>query len=326
MYMAILCKHKFYKQRWWILTEILEDKTMTERMPLIQTKTSISYKTEEKTIIRGYDLSELAEKGYTFCDVLFILFQGRIPTEVESRALSLEMGAFLEHSMSPSAAAAIAVATGRPDLPAAIAAGISTFGAVHGPGANHGLMLNTYLKRALEEGKSIDEIAKILVDEYLSSGRRIPGFGQPQHIDGDPRAEPLHILHEALGLAGVYYELQRAIEKYFKERREKEGKKPVPVNVVGSGNTLLSDLGFSPLAAWCLGSICRGYSCAAHAIHHYKKGHAWAASRREPMVQMLDLSMIKYVGPADREVPSPEERQEYAKKQKEEGEYKKWVL
>jgi hypothetical protein len=36
--------------------------------------------------------------------------------------------------------------------------------------------------------------------------------------------------------------------------------------------------------------------------------------------------MIKYIGPDDREVPSQEERQEYAKQQKETGEYKKWVI
>ena len=33
-----------------------------------KTKTSISYKTDEKTVLRGYDLSELAEKGYSFYD------------------------------------------------------------------------------------------------------------------------------------------------------------------------------------------------------------------------------------------------------------------
>jgi len=42
--------------------------------------------------------------------------------------------------------------------------------------------------------------------------------------------------------------------------------------------------------------------------------------------EMLDLSMIKYVGPPDREVPGQAERQEYARKQKEEGEYKKWTI
>jgi hypothetical protein len=36
--------------------------------------------------------------------------------------------------------------------------------------------------------------------------------------------------------------------------------------------------------------------------------------------------MIKYVGPQDRVVPKQEERQAYAVKQKEEGEYKKWVI
>jgi hypothetical protein len=44
------------------------------------------------------------------------------------------------------------------------------------------------------------------------------------------------------------------------------------------------------------------------------------------MVQMLDLSMIKYTGPDDREVPSQDERQEYARKHKESGEYEKWVI
>ena len=74
------------------------------REPLFRRKTAISYKTEEKTVLRGFDLSELAEEGYTFCDALFVLFQGRIPTENETKMLNYETGEFLEHSMSPSAA------------------------------------------------------------------------------------------------------------------------------------------------------------------------------------------------------------------------------
>ena len=97
-------------------------------------------------------------------------------------------------------------------------------------------------------------------------------------------------------------------------------------NSVGAGNTALCDIGFAPNAAWCIGSVCRGFSCSAHAVYNMKKGRAWGASRREPMVQMIDLSMIKYIGPEDRKVPKQHERQEYAKKQKEEGEYKQWVI
>jgi citrate synthase len=297
-----------------------------DRRPLLKRKTAISYKTEEKTVMRGYDLNELAEKGYSFCDALFILFQDRIPTQNEEKMLKYEMASFLEHSMSPSAAAAIGVINGRPNLPCAIAASIMTFGGVHGPGAAHGYMLNKYIERARKEGKSLDEMAKILVDEYMDANKPVIGIGQPQHVDSDPRAEPIHIKQEELNLGGVYLEFQRAIEKHFHARRKKEGKSRIGVNVVGAGNTALMDIGFSPLSGWCLGSVCRGYSCAAHALYNMKKGRAWGASKREAMVQMIDLSMIKYTGPEDREVPSQEERQEYAHKVKQEGEYKKWNI
>lgn len=296
------------------------------REPMLSKKTSIAYKTEEKTVLRGYDLSELAEEGYSFCDALFVLFQGRIPTEAEEKMLRYEMGSFLEHSMSPSAASAIAVTAGRPNLPTAVAAGLMTFGGVHGPGAAHGYMMNKYIERAHKEGKTLDEMAKILVDEYMDAGMPVMGMGQPQHRDGDPRAEPIHLKQEELGSNGPYHEFQRAVEKHFHARRKREGKSYVGVNVIGAGNAALSDLGFAPNAAWCIGSVSRAYSCATHAIFSMKKGRAWAASKSEPMVQMLDLSMIKYVGPEDREVPSREERQEYARAQKKSGEYKKWVI
>ena len=296
------------------------------REPVFRRKSSISYKTEEKTVLRGYNLSDLAEEGYSFSDALFVLFQNRIPTENEAKMLNYEMGVFIEHSMSPSAVSAIGVAMGRPNLPACVAASVTTFGGVHGPGAAHGYMMNKYLERAHEEEISLDELGKILVDEYLDNNKPVMGMGQPQHIDSDPRAYPIHLKQEELGVGGVYLELQKAIEKHFHARRESEGRSYVGVNVVGSGNSALCDIGFAPNAAWCIGSVCRGYSCCSHALFNMKRGRAWGASRREPMVQVIDLSMIKYVGPDDRRVPKQEERQEYAKKQKEEGEYKKWVI
>ena len=297
-----------------------------DRDPLMRRKTAISYKTEEKTVMRGYNLSDLAEEGYSFYDAMFVLFQNRIPTEDEEKMLKYEMGVFLEHSMSPSAVGAIGVSAGRPNLPVCVAAAVSTFGGVHGPGAAHGYMLNKYLERAKKEGKTVDEMAKTLVDEYMDAGRPVMGMGQPQHIDSDPRAEPIHLRQEELELEGVYLEFQRALEKYFHARRKEAGRSYVGVNVVGSGNTALMEIGFSPNAGWCIGSVVRGFSCAAHALFNMKRGRAWGASRNEPMVQMIDLSMIKYTGPEDRVVPKKEEQQEYARKQKEEGEYKKWVI
>ncbi len=297
-----------------------------DRKPLIQRKTMISYKTEEKTVLRGYNVSDLAEAGYTFADGLFILYQGRIPSDNERAMLDYELGEFLEHSMSPSAVSSIAVINGHPMLPAAVAASIMTFGGAHGPGAQHGYMLKKYLDRAADQGKTPEEVAVECVNEYMDSGRPVMGMGQPQHLDGDPRAEPTHLTQEKLGVGGVYLRFQRALEEKFYARRAEEGRSYVAVNMVGAGNTALADIGFSPNAAWALGCTVRGYSCAAHALYTLKKGRAWAASRNEPMVQMLDLAMIKYIGPEDRAVPSQSERAEYAKKQLESGEFRKWLI
>ncbi len=162
-----------------------------DREPTLNRKTAISYKTEEETVMRGYNLSELAEEGYSFFDAMFVLFQSRIPTEEEEKMLKYEMGVFLEHSMSPSAVGAIGVSAGRPNLPVCIAAAVSTFGGVHGPGAAHGYMLNKYLEEGLEAGTTVDEMARTLVNDYMDSGTPVMGMGQPQHIDSDPRAEPI---------------------------------------------------------------------------------------------------------------------------------------
>jgi len=91
--------------------------------------------------------------------------------------------------MSPSAASAIAVIGGRPNLPAAVSAAVMTFGSAHGPGAAHGYMMHKYIERARVEGKSLEEMGKILVDEYMDAEKPVMGMGQPQHIDSDPRAD-----------------------------------------------------------------------------------------------------------------------------------------
>ena len=58
-----------------------------DRDPMMRRKTAISYKTEEKTVMRGYNLSDLAEEGYSFYDAMFVLFQNRIPTEDEEKMI-----------------------------------------------------------------------------------------------------------------------------------------------------------------------------------------------------------------------------------------------
>ena len=201
-----------------------------------------------------------------------------------------------------------------------------TFGGAHGPGAAHGYMMNKYIDRASMRARPSTRWPRMCVDEYLDNDMPVMGMGQPQHTDGDPRAEPTHIKQEELGVTGVYHQFQMAVEKHFYARRKKEGR---VLRGCEHGGRRQHRAG----RPWLLAQ-----RRLVHRLRHprlqlrrprpvdHQKGRAWAASKQEPMVQMLDLSMIKYVGPADREVPSQEERQAYARKQLEEGEYKKWVI
>jgi hypothetical protein len=200
------------------------------------------------------------------------------------------------------------------------------FGAAHGPGAAHGYQQNEYLERAWREKKSFKEMAQILVDEYLAERKAVQGIHQAQHLYGDPRVYPTFRRAFFLGTAGVYNKLQVEVQNALNNTREKQGNIRLHPNMIGAGNSSLMDLGFSPLSSFVIGSVSRGYSCAAHASEEMKRGQPWMASRYQPMIQLLDLSMIKYVGPPERAVPTTKEREKIAEEQKKSGEWREWSV
>ena len=270
-------------------------------------QTEIGYKTADKIVLRGYDTTELAEAGWSFPAVVFLLFQGRLPKKNEEKMLNFFMVEFMEHALSPSTLTARCCASGRPALNAAIAAGIMTFGEAHGPGHLHGIMVHKYMELHDKQGKSLAEVAEILVKDH--KGKIIMGLGQPQHIHGDPRAIRIMKMARELGIAGKFHDLQIEIEKAF----ERINGKKVWTNVIGGANSVFMDLGFTPLAAWAIGVLCRGFSCAAHAMEEMTREKAWRASRSTKMINLLDLSIQGpkyYDGHPNRPVPKPEDRKE----------------
>jgi citrate synthase len=221
--------------------------------------------------------------------------------------LNFFMVEFMEHAMSPSTLTARCCASGRPALNAAIAAGIMTFGEAHGPGHLHGIMVHKYMEMGEKNGWTLTQIAEQLVKDH--KGKNIMGLGQPQHIHGDPRAIRIMKMARELGVAGKFHDLQIEIEKAF----ERINGKKIWTNVIGGGNCIFMDLGFSPLAAWAIGVLCRGFSCGAHAIEEMTREKAWRASRTTKMINLLDLSIQGpkyYDGPPERPVPKPQDRKE----------------
>jgi citrate synthase len=272
-------------------------------------RSAISWKARERIVCRGYDINELAEK-VSLTDMVFLIFQGRLPSPDEEQMLTHVMVVFVEHAFSPSTVAARMAAVGRPPLNAAIAAGILAFGDAHGPGLAYSEMMTDCLARARETTTPIGQIAEQLVAESEAKGRKVLGLHQPQHIK-DPRADGVFAKARKLGLARDYVALQSAIEEAFNRRR----REPLHSNLLGAAGSVLLDLGFKPQACWAIGILARAFGCAAHAIEELEREPAWRASARNSMVDLMDLSLQGaqyYDGPADRPVPTLGERKRAA--------------
>lgn len=267
-------------------------------------ETSISWKSKDEIRCRGYDVNDLAENS-SFVGMVFLLLRGELPESNEEAMLNYLMTAFAEHAFSPSAVSARMVASGRPPLNSAIAAGIMTFGAAHGPGHIYSQMITELYEKAKQEHLSFSDVAREYVSAALENRRKVPGLHQPQHTDGDPRAMGITRKAHELGVAGEYSELQSEIAKAYNELSGRDLKP----NVLGAAGPTLLDLGFGPQACWALGILCRAFSCAAHAIEEMEMQSPWRASSSNPMIDILDLSLQGpryYHGPEKRPVPVPD--------------------
>ena len=65
---------------------------------------TISYKLVDKIVSRGYDTTEIVEKGYGLADMVFINYQARIPLVNEAKMLNYLMILCLDDGLSPPAA------------------------------------------------------------------------------------------------------------------------------------------------------------------------------------------------------------------------------
>lgn len=278
-------------------------------------RSSISWKSVDQITCRGYDVIELAER-ISFPDMMFVLFQNRIPSLNEEKMLQFVMVIFTEHSFSPSTVTARMAAVGRPPLNAAIAAGLLTFGDAHGPGQVYSEMMTSYLSRGKKAGMSVEAIAALLVEEYSRTEHRIPGLNQPQHVDGDPRSNSVFAKAKELDVAGPFVLLQQEIERAFQTFT---GRK-LRSNILGAAGSVLLDLGFDPKACWAIGMLCRAFSCAAHAIEEMDTESPWRASTKsgEDFINLLDLELQGekyYSGPQRRTVPLRSDRTHFRQSQ-----------
>lgn len=193
--------------------------------------------------IRGYDVPSLMT-GRTFSDTIFLLHQGRLPTDTERALLDAILIGVADHgSGAPSCATArLALSGNRQSVSAAVAAGILAIGDDHG-GAGSGCMemIATGLARAKADSLSVDAAANVIVADVHAAGKRFAGFGHRVHTT-DPRTGILFDMARKGGIAGDGVAFIEAMERAIASAVT-----PLPINIDGALAAVLHDMGFTPV-------------------------------------------------------------------------------
>ncbi len=256
-------------------------------MEAVKWKTAITKVEPNKIVTRGYPQDELIG-NVPFSHVVFLLLKGKMPNENEGSMMDAILTACVDHGVTPpSSQAARVVASGGVPMPTAIAAGLMSIGDFHGGAIEKGaLFLQEGVARMKAEGKSIEEMAAVLVSESKEKKKRILGFGHRIHTD-DPRTRKLLKLAEELEIAKEHVALSKAIAVEL----EKSLGRKLPINVDGCVAALISDMDFD----WRLGKafflIGR---CAGLTAQVYEE-----ISREKPMRRMWSAD-VEYDGPEEK--------------------------
>ncbi|MFI1769319.1 citrate/2-methylcitrate synthase [Streptomyces sp. NPDC020800] len=263
-------------------------------------ESGIAWKNKTRIVIRGYDVNALTG-NLDFGQMLFLVLRGELPTPEQGAITNALMVNLAEHAMSPSSATVRFATSGGAELNAAVAAGISAIGRLHGTSDRPAELYLSVERRAAEEGLSLEETAAKVVREMREVRERMPGFHHAQHIR-DPRTERLFSLADKLGITGTYMTIARAME----DATEDVFGRRVWINGPGAMGAVGLDAGYQPRELKAMFIVARSLSLAAHSIEESTTQKGWRASDNADMVQPLSLQMQGpdyYDGPDDRQLP-----------------------
>lgn len=241
---------------------------MTTKVKKARWRTAISEASAEAVRIRGYDISDLAEK-VDFGAVFYLLSCGELPSPQAAKAINALMIAACDRGITPSSAITRTVVSCGVPIQAAVAAGIITFGDIHG---GVGIAMARALKDELDASapsspEQTRAAAERFVARFHDSGERVPGYGQPLHPQGDPRARRLIAYAQDLGVAGPALALGLAVEAVLAERKGR----PLPMNVDGAIACVALDIGMPPDIIRAINFVARAAGLSAHALEESQR-------------------------------------------------------
>jgi citrate synthase len=205
-------------------------------------RTGIGKSDAESITLMGRDLATELMGKVTLTELAFLMVQGRMPTQEETKLFDAVLVSLADHGLTPTVLAARLTHTGAPEsIQGAIAAGLLGAGSVF-----LGVVEDT--ARFLNENEDVDAA----VARELAAGRRIPGLGHPVHKVEDPRTPRIYAIAEETGQLGPHL---RRLRELAEAHREQSGRE-LPINGAGVAGAALADLGF-PVA------LLRGFALLA---------------------------------------------------------------
>ena len=109
-------------------------------------------------------------------------------------------------------------------------------------------------------GDDLNTVAVRQITTLRQTTKAIPGFGHPQHSEGDPRANLLLKLADERGVSGEHVAMMRALQAALPETIGRA----LPVNVNGPIPAIMLDLGWPVAALKGIGLLCRTAGLIGH--------------------------------------------------------------
>lgn len=244
----------------------------------------------DDVLVRGYSLLELIDR-VDFVAAMYLVFTGELPTPPRRRMLDALLVSVIDHGISPSSAVTRLISASGVPIQACVAGGLLTLGDVHGGAGEQFARFVGDTVREHGADAAWDEVAAGVVAGHRAARRRVPGYGHPQHPDGDPRAPRLVATARELGVAGPHVALAVALEQAV----ENASGRPIPMNIDGAIGSVALDIGLSWQHVRPLCLISRACGLSAHAVEETTRERAWRG---------IPFDTVAYDGPAARAVPA----------------------
>lgn len=199
----------------------------------------------DQITVRGHDLVEDLIDKRDFIDVLCLTVLGGFPDDNLRRMINMFMVTAVDHGLTPSALAARLTLHGAPEsLQGAVAAGLLGAGSRFlGVSEQAALFLQERLSEFQKNADAdLDAYAAEVVAAAKQAGQRMPGFGHPIHVGGDPRTIKVFEVAQDCGYFGEHCRFAQALSA----AATRAAGKPVPLNVAGAKGAIMLDMGMSP--------------------------------------------------------------------------------